>query len=337
MAMLPSFITLLLLAMWASQATSRTGPSSGGSMVERHVEWMAQHGRIYKDNEEKERRYKIFEANVEFIEEFNKAGRRGYRVGINAFADQTNEEFKAARNGLRVKKECEVTSFKYENVTSLPDSVDWRKKGAVTPVKDQGQCGSCWAFSAIAATEGIHELSRKKLLALSEQEIVDCDRTSQDNGCEGGYMEDAFAFIKKNRGIATEAAYPYTAEDGNCSASKEASRAAKISGFEKVPANSEAALKKAVAHQPVSVSIDAGGLAFQFYSSGVFDGECGTDLDHGVTAVGYGETSDGTEYWLVKNSWGSSWGEMGYVRMKRDVEAKQGLCGIAMDSSYPLA
>ncbi|KAI7739578.1 hypothetical protein M8C21_016155 [Ambrosia artemisiifolia] len=195
----------------------------------------------------------------------------------------------------------------------------------------------CWAFSTIAATEGITGITTGKLISLSEQELMDCDRSGEDQGCEGGYMDDGFDFIVKNKGINTEAAYPYKAVDATCNTKKEGVAAAKITGHEDVPANSESALLKAVAMQPVSVAIDAGEADFQFYSSGVFNGTCGTELDHGVTAVGYGTSDDGVKYWLVKNSWGTSWGEEGYIRMQRDVEAKEGLCGIAMMASYPTA
>ncbi|PIN18825.1 Cysteine proteinase Cathepsin L [Handroanthus impetiginosus] len=324
------FAVLLVLEMCASLATART--LSDASMVERHEEWMSQYGSSYKDDTEKAKRFGIFKKNVEYIESFNEAGTRPNKLAINKFADLTNEEFRTSRNGYKMRshqKSSKVSSFRYANVTAVPSSMDWRKKGAVTGVKDQGQC-------AVAATEGINQLKTGKLISLSEQELVDCD-TSEDQGCNGGLMDYAFEFIIKNHGLTTESNYPYKGVDGTCNTRKELSHVAKITGYKDVPANSESSLLKAVANQPVSVAIDAGGSDFQFYSSGVFTGECGTELDHGVAAVGYGKTSDGTKYWLVKNSWGTDWGEDGYIRMQKDIDAAEGLCGIAMEASYPTA
>ncbi|KAG5020743.1 hypothetical protein AAZX31_06G256400 [Glycine max] len=328
----------LFLAVGISQVMPRKLHQT--ALRERHENWMAEYGKIYKDAAEKEKRFQIFKDNVEFIESFNAAGNKPYKLGVNHLADLTLEEFKDSRNGLKRTYEFSTTTFKlngfkYENVTDIPEAIDWRVKGAVTPIKDQGdQCGSCWAFSTIAATEGIHQISTGNLVSLSEQELVDCD--SVDDGCEGGFMEDGFEFIIKNGGITSETNYPYKGVDGTCNTTIAASPVAQIKGYEIVPSYSEEALQKAVANQPVSVSIHATNATFMFYSSGIYNGECGTDLDHGVTAVGYG-TENGTDYWIVKNSWGTQWGEKGYIRMHRGIAAKHGICGIALDSSYPTA
>ncbi|KAL6223122.1 hypothetical protein ACLB2K_006512 [Fragaria x ananassa] len=303
-----------MLGAWSCEATSRT--LQDVTMYGRYEQWMARHGRVFSSIDEKESRFKIFKENLAYIESSNNDASKTYRLGVNQFAHLTNEEFTSLSNGFKGhESSTKTSSFRYENVT-VPATMDWRSKGAVTPIKNQGQCGCCWAFSAVAAMEGITQLTT-------------------DQGCEGGLMDDAFEFINQNHGLSTEANYPYTGVDGKCNAQKEASHAASITGHEEVPANSESALLKAVASQPISVAIDASGSDFQFYSSGVFTGTCGTSLDHGVTAVGYGVSDDGTKYWLVKNSWGTQWGEEGYIRMQRDVDAAEGLCGIAMAASYP--
>ncbi|EOY28020.1 hypothetical protein QUC31_012804 [Theobroma cacao] len=332
-----SLALLFIVGIWACQASSRSVPEV--SMSDRFEQWLASCGRVYQDASEKEKRLQIFKENVEYIESHNADTSKKYKLGVNEFTDLTNEEFKAMRNGykLRPSTSSKKSSFRYENVAAVPSSMDWRKKGAVTNIKDQGQCGCCWAFSAVAAMEGINQLKTGKLISLSEQELVDCDINGEDQGCNGGFMDNAFEFIISNKGLTTESNYPYEGVDGSCNKKKAANHAAQITSFEDVPSNSEAALLKAVANQPVSVAIDAGGSDFQHYKSGIFTGECSTFLDHGVTAVGYGTADDGTKYWLVKNSWGTSWGEDGYIRMQRDIDAEEGLCGIAMEASYPTA
>ncbi|KAH6781071.1 Granulin repeat cysteine protease family protein [Perilla frutescens var. hirtella] len=300
--------------------------------------WIVKHGKSYNALGEKEKRFQIFKDNLRYVEEQNAAPDRTYKLGINRFADLTVQEYRRMYLGTRQRGARRLAATKSDRYApndgdALPESVDWRAKGAVAPVKDQGSCGSCWAFSTIAAVEGINQIKTGSLISLSEQELVDCDK-SYNQGCNGGLMDYAFQFIINNGGIDTEEDYPYKGKDAKCDQYRKNAKVVSIDGYEDVPENDEKALQKAVAHQPVSVAIEAGGRDFQLYQSGIFTGKCGTNLDHGVVAVGYG-TENGKDYWIVRNSWGSSWGEQGYLRMERNVADKTGLCGIAVEPSYP--
>ncbi|CAI5462337.1 unnamed protein product [Closterium sp. Yama58-4] len=298
--------------------------------------WSVKHGKVF-GVAEKESRFRTFVDNLHFVHNLNSQGKK-FTLALNEFAHLSHEEFKSTHLGFR--KDMDSRSgrplrgtFMHADVNA-PEEVDWRKEGAVTEVKNQGQCGSCWAFSTTGAVEGINKIVTGELISLSEQELVDCD-TKKDQGCGGGLMDFAFEFIIKNGGLDTEEDYPYDATAHKCNKAKMNTHVVTIDDYEDVPNNSEAGLKKALAVQPVSVAIEADRREFQFYSSGIFDGECGTDLDHGVLAVGYG-TENGTDYWIVKNSWGPRWGDHGYIRLVRNVEAEEGQCGIAMQASYPI-
>ncbi|KAJ8766873.1 hypothetical protein K2173_009217 [Erythroxylum novogranatense] len=317
-------------------------PDRSEAQVRRMYEmWLVKHPKNSNDLGEKEKRFEIFKDNLRFIDEHNSV-ERSYRVGLNRFADLTNEEYRARYLGTRMDMRNRTLgsrgpSMRYLHAVGdeLPAEVDWRAKGAVVPVKDQGQCGSCWAFSTVGAVEGINQIVTGDLISLSEQELVDCDK-SYNQGCNGGLMDYGFQFIINNGGIDTEEDYPYKATDNLCDPKRKNARVVTIDGYQDVPENDEKSLQKAVAHQPVSVAIEAGGRAFQLYQSGVFTGICGTELDHGVVAVGYG-TENGKDHWIVRNSWGPDWGENGYIKMERNVaNTKTGKCGIAMEASYPI-
>ncbi|RLM68951.1 zingipain-2-like [Panicum miliaceum] len=302
------------------------------AMKERHHKWMAKHGRAYNGEAEKAHRFQVFKANAAFVDRSNAAAGKKYHLAINEFADMTSDEFMALYTGFKpvptgVKK---MPGFMYGNVTLSSDDqqmVDWRQKGAVTGVKNQGHCGCCWAFSAVAAVEGIHQISTGNLVSLSEQQVLDCS-TDGNNGCNGGFMDNAFQYIIDNGGLTTEDAYSYNAAQGTC---QSVQPMVTISGYQDVPSEDEAALAAAVANQPVSVAIDAHN--FQFYNGGVMTGDsCGTDLNHAVTAIGYGTAEDGSPYWLLKNQWGQNWGEGGYMRLERGT----GACGVAKRACYPV-
>jgi len=301
--------------------------------------WKLAHHKVYDGVEAEAEALQAYESNDVIIRSHNSKN-ASYTLGHNSFSDLTWEEFervymaggsplylnRAPKNAARVHL---VSPGK-----ALADSVDWVAKGAVTPVKNQGRCGSCWAFSTTGSVEGAYQIASGNLESLSEEDLVQCDHNG-DNGCQGGLMDNAFEWIEQN-GVAAESAYPYTSgtgTTGTCDASKKAKPAVTVTGFKNVPQGDESALKSAVAQGPVSIAIEADKSAFQLYKSGVLDSpNCGTKLDHGVLIVGYGtDSSLSKDYWKVKNSWGATWGEQGYVRI---VQGKD-MCGIAQQASYP--
>ena len=299
-------------------------------------EFKREYQKTYSAQEEPHR-YSIYRETLRFIDETNSKNLT-FQVGVNQFADLTDAEFKQYYLGFSYESKPEKSSgstFLPANFAVLPEEVDWRTKGYVTPIKNQGMCGSCWSFSATGSLEGQHFKKTGKLVSLSEQNLVDCSTKEGNHGCKGGLMDFAFNYVQKNGGIDTEASYPYTARDGTCKF-KESSVGATCSGHVDVtPKRSEEALQKAVAEiGPISVAIDASSRYFRTYKSGVLiDRACSSvRLDHGVLAIGYG-TLDGQAYWLVKNSWGTSWGDEGFIKMARNHD---NMCGIADDASYPL-
>jgi hypothetical protein len=294
-------------------------------------------------------RYTTFKNNVDFIMAHNaRAEEHGYTVGMNQFGAMDSAEFKKTMLTYQAdqKKANPVKVFS----TSAPASVDWTTKGAVTPVKNQGQCGSCWAFSTTGATEGAYQIATGKLQSFSEQELVDCAGSFGNQGCNGGLMDNGFKYLQ-SKGDALESAYSYTGKNGKCNTAKQSAGALKkgtVTSFHDVTADSEQQLMAAIAQQPVSVAIEADQSGFQFYKTGVFSGTCGNKLDHGVLAVGYG-TDGGKDYWKIKNSWAATWGDKGYIRLARGQKktgrkllggggggGKDGECGLLKQPSYPV-
>lgn len=301
--------------------------------------WLTEHGKGYNTDLEYRYRFAVFAENWANIEERNSHGRT-HTLAINKFADLTNDEFRSRfLNGGNNKQ------YQYFNTLSnkessisdnLPNEIDWTQKGAVTPVKNQGQCGSCWAFSTTGSIEGAWFIKTGELVSLSEQQLVDCSGPEGNMGCNGGLMDQAFKYVIMNGGICAESNYSYSGIQGNC---KSCTPVAKISSYIDVTANNTEALMTAVAQQPVSVAVEADGLDWQFYFGGIVTDACGTNLDHGVLVVGYGtqETSQPQDYWKVKNSWGADWGEQGYIRLGRGSKFEpSGECGILMVPSYPV-
>uniref|UniRef100_A0A6C0BSP6 Peptidase C1A papain C-terminal domain-containing protein n=1 Tax=viral metagenome TaxID=1070528 RepID=A0A6C0BSP6_9ZZZZ len=258
-----------------------------------------------------------------------------YKVEENMFKDRNyTNEFFFSENHYVQKSFNDKLDFRSDEL--IPSHFDWREKNAVSSVKNQGDCGGCWAFSATGAIEGLVSIKTDVLYNLSQQELIDCSSSYGNKGCEGGSMDSAFQYVIDN-GLCLNITYPYEGEDEMCE-KKDCKSVVKINNYTDIVNNDEKVLKRAVYQQPVSVAIQANKRSFQLYRSGIYsDLDCGTQLDHGVLLVGYGyDLFHDMDYWIIKNSWGKTWGENGYIRIQRNVDDPRGLCGVAMQPSIPL-
>lgn len=298
-------------------------------------DFVKEHSKTYDTVHEYFRRKDVFEQNKKVINQHNEDVGNSFRLTVNSYADMTWGEFQTMKVGHRrpsdptfgERRQCLPPD------ADLPTSFDWEVGGAVSPVKNQGSCGSCWSFSATGALEGLNYIANKDTTPLSEQQLVSCDMI--DGGCNGGLMEQAFDFVARH-GICSASDYPYVSGDGsNPKCTRDCQSVFDIAGYEAVPQSNETALQLALYRQPISIAIEADSVVFQFYKDGVMDSAgCGESLNHGVLLVGWG-TLDGKDYWRVKNSWGGGWGDDGYILLAKNV-TRSGQCGLALEPSYPV-
>lgn len=314
------------------------GVSSALSTIDAEfMNYITLHNKRYSTQGEFIQRKRLFEKSHELIKSHNETN-SSFTLGHNKFSDMTKEE-KAKYRGRKTGKSPVTGNFQIRaesNGDMAPDSIDWRELGAVNPIKDQGQCGSCWAFSSVACMEGAHFVKTGKLLNLSEQQLVDCAGENYGNyGCNGGWQEAAFTYYEQFDAIA-EDDYAYTAKDGTCQFKDKQGTGVNATIYFMVVSKSEVNLREAIAQQPVSVSIEADQDVFGLYQSGIFDSpECGTMLDHAVALVGYG-SENGQKYYILRNSWGTDWGEEGYMRIA-DTGMGEGICGVQIEPLYPVS
>lgn len=327
--------SVLFLTQGSQETANFKGMSQIGEPVEPFIleafkNWKTKYAKQYLTNEDESHKLRVFRDNFFTVKALIEEGEKSWTVGLTKFADLTPAEFRAFY--LSTYQSDRTRNPEYLDESNAPEKIDWRSKGAVTGVKDQGQCGSCWAFSATGSLEGADFIANGKLQSFSEQQLVDCSGDEGNEGCNGGLMNSAMNYTMKH-GIESESTYPYKARDQTCK--YDASKVVFTNkGWKDVTPNNEDQLAAAVAMVPTSVAIEADQLVFQWYTGGIIDSaSCGTDLDHGVLAVGYDDTA-AKPYWIVKNSWGKSWGESGYVRIKKNKGTGPGICGIAMDPTY---
>ena len=332
----PLICSLLLVGVVCMTAAQLSSTSPIVSLIQAEENefknYIATHSKSYTSQSEFETRFRVFRDNMAFIRKQN-SKKSTITLGPNKFTDLTPAEFKSMYLSPKTTFDSEPASDEFELNLELPAQVDWRTKGAVTPIKDQGQCGSCWAFSATGAIESAWILAGHSMVTLSEQQLVDCSHLNGNLGCSGGNYRWAYNYVIGNKGITTESNYPYLAKNEFCNKAKTSQVAATISSKFNVPVNNPTALQTAVAQQPTSVSVEADQAIWQSYQSGVVTSDCGTSLDHDILAVGY-DTTGSTPFWIVKNSWGTDWGLSGYIQI--EITTGDGVCGINMNPGYPV-
>uniref|UniRef100_A0A8D2LQC4 Cathepsin L1-like n=1 Tax=Varanus komodoensis TaxID=61221 RepID=A0A8D2LQC4_VARKO len=330
----PRFVVVIASLLWMGALSCALDLALEGAWKG----WKELHGKAYQEEEEAFRRA-VWEKNLHRVHQHNveaSLGKHTFQLAMNHLGDLTDEEFNEMLNGFYPEPNetynKNAALFQGSATPSTPKEVDWRTKGYVTPVKNQGRCGACWAFSATGALEGLLFNQTGKLVPLSEQNLIDCSQKLGNHGCHGGYITRAFQYVRDNGGLNSEQDYPYPACHYNPQ-----NRMANCSSLVMLPQGSEVALEQAVATVgPVSVAVDAKNFPFHFYKSGIFSSSwCSHLVNHAMLLVGYGSSQEygtSTDYWILKNSWSEYWGEKGYMRL---VKGAGNHCGVANQASYP--
>jgi len=306
------------------------------SLTFTYLKYVAQWGKSHIDVHDFNARLQNFIATHQFIEEVNEAG-NAWIAGHNQFSDWHHAEYKQMLGYVKGEGVASPKVQIFEETNAL--EVNWVDAGAVTPVKNQGSCGSCWAFSTTGSLEGAHFVATGDLLSFSEQQLVSCAGLNYGNyGCYGGLASQAYNYYEAGHNAELESVYPYASGAGQmfaCTYDEASTTAVSVADYTAVTADSPSQMKAALVQQPLAVAIEADQMVFQTYSSGVLtsDAGCGYNLDHAVLAVGYGTDSSGQDYWLIKNSWDTTWGDQGYIKLGMD--STKGACGVQMEPEFP--